>query len=183
MNVKRFCGYLLSSKSQASATAFHVGPGLRYKLGPIPLPPSLSRLKRHPCTQSNNKRKGYLSSPPAFSLLRFCFRIQNPRSRVDRFRGRLVVPIRDHRGLVIGFGARDLSDSQVRGRRKLGVGWGGDTSWQLGGKRRGGLVLGRDRPSVCCCGLVLLLLLLLLPVLLLLLWPLPLCLWCYARER
>lgn len=39
---------------------------------------------------------------------------QNPRSRVDRFRGRLVVPIRDHRGTVIGFGARDLSDSQVR---------------------------------------------------------------------
>lgn len=24
-----------------------------------------------------------------------------------------MVPIRDHRGLVIGFGARDLSDSQV----------------------------------------------------------------------
>lgn len=39
--------------------------------------------------------------------------VQNPRSRVDRFRGRLVVPIRDHRGTVIGFGARDLSDSQV----------------------------------------------------------------------
>lgn len=32
---------------------------------------------------------------------------------MDRFRGRLVVPIRDHRGTVIGFGARDLSDSQV----------------------------------------------------------------------
>ncbi|CBJ33512.1 DNA primase [Ectocarpus siliculosus] len=37
------------------------------------------------------------------------------RGRVDRFRGRLVVPIRDHRGLVIGFGARDLSDSQAQG--------------------------------------------------------------------
>ncbi|CAM9170725.1 unnamed protein product [Ascophyllum nodosum] len=39
----------------------------------------------------------------------------NPRSRVDRFRGRLVVPIRDHRGTVLGFGARDLSDSQANG--------------------------------------------------------------------
>ena len=44
---------------------------------------------------------------------------------MDRFRGRLVVPIRDHRGLVIGFGARDLPDSQV------GV-EGEEEEWRLG---------------------------------------------------
>ncbi|CAM9877032.1 unnamed protein product, partial [Choristocarpus tenellus] len=32
---------------------------------------------------------------------------------LDRFRGRLVVPIRDHRGSVIGFGARDLPIPQA----------------------------------------------------------------------
>eukprot|EP00903_Cladosiphon_okamuranus_P011616 g10926.t1 len=52
---------------------------------------------------------------PDTSKWKYPISSNNPRTRVDRFRGRLVVPIRDHRGLVIGFGARDLSDSQTQG--------------------------------------------------------------------